>query len=180
MRDAEFAGDLAGDVKDAAGGRAQAVIGHAASERVGGLDYVEAVHRGRVGGLFIGFSFGFAAIEEGGDRTLRVGAGEVAIERHDAVGFGEIGGDFHAIAESFGGLAGERFVLVEFCGGKLFREGALEAVAGWRIVSAAKEGDFGGRIGGESGENRFEICAFGGFAGFQKLARTVWRVEVED
>ena len=80
LRDAEFASDLAGDVEDAARCRAQAVIGHAAGERVGCLDHIEAVHRGRVGGLFIGFSFGFPTIEERCDWALRVGAGEVAIK----------------------------------------------------------------------------------------------------
>ena len=116
--DAEFAGDLAGDVEDAAGGGAQAVVGHAAGERVGCLDHIKAVHRGRVGGLFIGFSFGFTAIEERCDRALRVGAGKVAIERQDAVGHGEIGGDLHAIAEGLGRLAGEGLVLIKLSRGE--------------------------------------------------------------
>ena len=86
---------------------------------------------------------------------------------------------FHAIAEGLGGLAGERFVLIELRGGEFRGELLGQAGAGRAVVGTEEETDFGGFVGGECGDDGIEIGALRGFAGLEDLARARWGIEIE-
>ena len=161
-RQSEFAGDLPGDVEDLAWGHTQAVVRHAAGERIGGLHGVEAVHFRRVRLVIVGLAFRLAAIEERSHRALRIGSGEIAVESENAVRLREISHGFHSVAEREGGVAGEGFVLIELRGGKLPGDFLGQAGAGRAVIRAEEETDFRRLVGGERGDGGIQVGALGG------------------
>ncbi len=172
---AECRGKMSGHHGHLAGGHSQTVVGHAAGERIGRLHRVETVHFRRIRLVLIAFALGLAAVEERRDRPLRVGAGEITVERDDAVGLGKIGHEADAIA----GISGERLVLVEFRGGKFRRQ--LLAQAGTRraVIGRENQADFRRLVGGQCGQHRREIRALCGFSSAEEIARAARRVEIE-
>ena len=178
--DANPTGDPCGDIKQLPRTHPQAVIRHAAGHREGALDRVKSVHPGgiRLGGVPLPFRL--AAVEERGDRALRVERGEVAVNRQDAVGLREIGHGADPVAEDFRGASYEGFVGVEFRGGELGGQFFDQPGTGRRDIVTEDKADLGGLVGGECGDHRVELGAGRGLALLEDLLGARRRVEIED
>ena len=112
---------------------------------------------------------------------MRVGAGEIAIERHDAVGLGKISDQFDSITKSDSGrISSERFVLIELGRAEFGRQHLRYAVAGRAVVGTEQETDFCGLVGNKRGEDLLKIGARRRFSGFQETSRTRGRVKIQN
>ena len=178
--DTQFAGDLRGDPDDLARRDPQAMIRHATGEGEGTFHHVEAVHFRRIRLVGVAFAFGLAAIKKRSDRALVIVSGKVAVERKNAVRFREIRHQLHAIAKrGGGGIAGQRFVLIEFRGGIFARELLGQAGAGRAVIGTEDESDFRGLIGGKCSQCGLQIRAWSDFRALEDFPRARWRIKIQ-